>query len=151
MSATMLVEDLPVLEKPKRTRKTHNKVRTGCLTCKYVEACPTCVPEGEIFSLTLLGATTESEGRNATKRNRTVADVPVRAANATAIPHNNRHRRIRPWTTRGPHRARSCQKLVPTSDSDRRRTPSSAKVRWRFLQFQPNRIENRPSARMTNS
>ncbi|KAK4936898.1 hypothetical protein LTR10_022355 [Elasticomyces elasticus] len=34
MSSTVVIEDLPLLEKPKRTRKTHNKVRTGCLTCK---------------------------------------------------------------------------------------------------------------------
>ncbi|OAP62376.1 hypothetical protein AYL99_04579 [Fonsecaea erecta] len=34
MSATAIIENLPVLEKPKRTRKTHNKVRTGCITCK---------------------------------------------------------------------------------------------------------------------
>ncbi|OAL24121.1 hypothetical protein AYO20_10733 [Fonsecaea nubica] len=26
--------DLPLMEKPKRTRKTHHKVRTGCITCK---------------------------------------------------------------------------------------------------------------------
>jgi hypothetical protein len=36
MSSTMLIEDLSLLEKPKRTRKSHSKVRTGCLTCKCV-------------------------------------------------------------------------------------------------------------------
>ncbi|KIX00509.1 uncharacterized protein Z518_10649 [Rhinocladiella mackenziei CBS 650.93] len=30
----MLIEERSLIEKPKRTRKTHNKVRTGCLTCK---------------------------------------------------------------------------------------------------------------------
>ncbi|EXJ79157.1 hypothetical protein A1O3_08658 [Capronia epimyces CBS 606.96] len=37
MTQTLLMEDSPqssVPEKPKRTRKTHNKVRSGCLTCK---------------------------------------------------------------------------------------------------------------------
>lgn len=36
MATTTLVEEVPESDKPKRTRKTHNKVRTGCLTCKYV-------------------------------------------------------------------------------------------------------------------
>ncbi|EXJ63610.1 uncharacterized protein A1O5_11371 [Cladophialophora psammophila CBS 110553] len=34
MTTIALIEDLPVMEKPKRTRKTHHKVRTGCITCK---------------------------------------------------------------------------------------------------------------------
>lgn len=37
----MLIEKLPAVEQPKRTRKTHNKVRTGCLTCKYGNAIQT--------------------------------------------------------------------------------------------------------------
>lgn len=31
--ATIVIETSPS-EKPKRTRKTHHKVRTGCITCK---------------------------------------------------------------------------------------------------------------------
>ncbi|ETI28892.1 hypothetical protein G647_01344 [Cladophialophora carrionii CBS 160.54] len=34
MSATAVTENLPIMEKQKKTRKTHHKVRTGCITCK---------------------------------------------------------------------------------------------------------------------
>ncbi|KIW17758.1 hypothetical protein PV08_04953 [Exophiala spinifera] len=34
MATVTLVEEVPEVEKAKRTRRTHNKVRTGCLTCK---------------------------------------------------------------------------------------------------------------------
>lgn len=96
MVAKQAKAEARVAENPKRTRKAHNKVRSGCLTCKY----------GETFSdhtLPFSNRVVGSAGRSATKPNPLVEDVPAQAENATDIP-TLAHRKPHPQTLSGLNR-----------------------------------------------
>src|ERR1700761_5425382 len=81
MSATVVAESLPGVDTLKRTRKTHHKVRTGCITCKYVgksrnihgRNIDRCLGSGE---------------RSATRRSPSVAAVLVLVESVTDMPIN---------------------------------------------------------------
>lgn len=88
MTAPVMIEDITSQEKPKRTRKSHNKVRSGCLTCKYDR--PALLDRDNNIWLTLyLG----SDGRNVVKKSPFARDVRAPVGNVMDI-QRSLHQRL---------------------------------------------------------
>lgn len=65
-----------------RVRAFKPKVKTGCMTCRYITSSATLVSS-------LLTANPESDESNAMKQNQTAKSAPVQVEDATAtLPHN---------------------------------------------------------------